>query len=67
MILPQANAFSTLGQRVQVVQSGLLLEANYPGQAMESNGAGAGMPLSETDMEGLLERFDKVTQALWDV
>mmetsp|Transcript_108187 Transcript_108187/g.312659 ORF Transcript_108187/g.312659 Transcript_108187/m.312659 type:complete len:741 (-) Transcript_108187:145-2367(-) len=68
MLLPQAGAFNILRQRVQVVQSGLLLEAqsshsSAPRPTKDSE-AEHSAPVTEADLSALLERFDTVTAAL---
>lgn len=63
MLLPQAGAFNILRQRVQVVQSGLLLEAQCP-DPLAGACAEHSLSVSDADMDHLLERFDKITSAL---
>jgi vacuole morphology and inheritance protein 14 len=71
MLLPQAGAFKTLRERIQVVQSGLLLEGQRdtggrdPGAQRNSwwsqnTKSGAGSP---ADLVTLLDQFDKVAEA----
>lgn len=69
MLLPQAGAFNTLRERIQVVQSGLLLEGQRdsrdPSKERKSwwsqdTTRGIG---SAADLVNLLEQFDKVAEA----
>lgn len=75
MLLPQAGAFNTLRERIQVVQSGLLLEAQRdagsgsrdPG-ASEKNSSWwsnstSKEPKDAADLASLLGQFDQVTEA----
>jgi len=77
MLLPQAGAFNTLRERIQVVQSGLLLEAQRDAsqgpRVPESQGLGSwfAKPISSaaegarqaSDIASLLQQFDKVAEA----
>jgi len=72
MLLPQAGAFNTLRERIQVVQSGLLLEAQRDSSRDDSTSKGwfSGSKDSEpqsarqaSDIASLLDQFDNVTEA----
>lgn len=68
MLLPQAGAFNILRERIQVVQSGLLLEAQRDSGTAVAGGRTSWWPqpqgktgVAESDMGILLEQFDAVT------
>lgn len=60
MLLPQAGAFQALTERMQLVQSSLLLEAR---EAAPKSGDWWGQDKRTLELKALLETFDKISHA----